>query len=164
MKLIKTILNIVFVVAGLVAIYLGLSQVFQSTNLQIQKDRDAASGAVITYSYVSNDVPFGEPTHVVKRDSQIFYNMHVKRIEGQPCFVKTTWRWVLHLPQGRAVMWNKSDGEFYAGDKTEELAQAVEVPARLVVGDYTLSRLSVFRCGDVEEYARVVRNVDIHVE
>lgn len=158
----RRILSLAFVSAGLIALFIMLSTVIQTANRSKQANRDGSADATIVHSYVSVE-PFGEATNVVERDSQIFYNMQIQRIEGRPCYVRTSWRWVLHLPTGNTVMWNKSDGEFYAGDKNENLAQAVQVPAQLIPGDYTLSRLSRFKCGDVEDYANTVRNIDIHV-
>ena len=163
MDWIRTIIKACIVLAGLLGIYILLSQFIDTTNKSNQKDRDANQSASVVTSFISTE-PFGEATVVVKRDTQIFYNMHIKRVEGEPCYVRTSWRWILRLPTGNSVMWNKSDGEFYAGDKNENLAQAVQVPSSLIPGDYTLSRLASFKCGDVEEYAKSVRNTDLRVE
>jgi hypothetical protein len=154
---IRTIIKLALLIGGLVFIYMMLSSVIKHTNDSIKADRDGNASATVVKSYVSS-TPFGPATQLVKRDSQIFYN------QNESCFVRTTWRWVLHLSQGKAVMWNKSDGEFYAGDKNEDLAQAVMVPSFLIPGKYTLSRLAVFKCGDVDDFARIVRNTDLQVE
>lgn len=160
---IRRVLSLAFVLAGLVAIFILLSNAIQGANKVAQGARDSAAGAVITSSYISN-TPFGEEVGEVERDAQIFYNLKVNRKEGQPCYVRTSWRWTLHLPTGDSVMWNSADGEFYAGDKTERLAQSIIVPTRLIPGRYTLSRLSVFKCGDQEDFARTVRNTDLIVK
>ena len=163
MDWIRTIIKTLIVLVGLLGIYVLLSQFINSTNKNIQKDRDATQSAAVVNSYISLE-PFGEATAIVKRDTQVFYNMQIQRVEGSPCYVRTSWRWILRLPTGNSVMWNKSDGEFFAGDKNENLAQAIQVPSSLIPGDYTLSRLSSFKCGDVEEYAKSVRNTDLRVE
>ena len=163
MDWIRNVARLVIVVVGLVVIYMMLNNVIKQTNDTIRSTRDNDAKAFIVSSYIS-ETPFGEATQVVKRDTQIFYNIQIQRHEGDACFVKTSWRWVLKLPSGNTVMWNKSDGEFFAGDKTESLAQAVQVPAVLIPGDYTLSRLSVFKCGNLDDYARTVRTTDLRVE
>jgi hypothetical protein len=163
MDWIRTIIKLGVVAIGLFGIYVMLANVIASTNKSIQEDRDNAASAVITSSYVSAE-PFGQETVQIKRDSQIFYNIQIKRTEGEPCYVKTSWRWILHHPSGNTVMWSQDNGEFYAGDKSEKFAQALDVPAKLIPGDYTLSRLSSFKCGDVVEYAKTVRNTDLRVE
>ena len=162
-EMFRTIAKLTLLGVGLLCIYAMLNSVIKSTNASIQATRDNNASAYIVSSYVSES-PFGEATNVVKRNTQIFYNIQIQRHEGAACYVKTSWRWVLHLPTGNSVMWNKSDGEFYAGDKTESLAQAVEVNKNLLPGDYTLSRLAIFKCGDVDDFARTVRNIDLHVE
>lgn len=163
MEVIRYLVKLAVVIAGLVVIYLGLSSVIHQTNASIQKERDNNASAYIVSSYISEQ-PFGQATHLVKKGTQIFYNIQIERHEGEPCFVQTSWRWVLHLPTGNSVMWNTDDGQFYAGDKTESLAQSVMVPAQLIPGDYTLSRLSVFKCGDNDTMAKTVRNTDLRVE
>lgn len=160
---IRPILKLAIVAVGLLVIYLGLSQVIKQTNANFLEVRDNSASAFIVNSYVSEQ-PFGESTNVVKKGSQIFYNIQIERHAGEPCFVQTTWRWVLHLPTGNSVMWNNDDGQFFAGDKTESIAQAINVPAGLIPGDYTLSRLAIFKCGATETYAKTVRNIDLHVE
>jgi len=160
---IRTIVKLTVVAVGLMIIYSVLSAVIKETNATIQADRNGSASTTIVNSFVSLE-PFGPATGVVKRETQIFYNMQIQRTEGEPCYVKTSWRWVLHLSTGNTVMWNKSDGEFFSGDKNENLAQAVQVPEFLIPGDYTLSRLAVFKCGNVEDFARVVRNTDLRVE
>lgn len=162
MDWIRSIVKLAIVVIGLVLIYLGLSSVIRSTNHDIAKARTNNASAYIVNSYISA-TPFGPSTNVVTPGEQIFYNIQIERHAGAACFVQTSWRWVLHLPTGNSVMWNTDDGQFYAGDKTESLAQAISVPATLLAGDYTLSRLSVFMCGDTDVYARTVRNIDLHV-
>ncbi len=90
--------------------------------------------------------------------------MMIQRIEGKPCYVKTSWRWVLNLEQGKSVMWNSDDGTFFSGDKTESMAQAFTVPKNLIPGHYTISRLALFKCGDVDNYAKMVKTFELHVE
>lgn len=158
----RRILSLAFVIAGLTFLFIMLSNVIQTSNRTEQNNRNGAASSTVVNSYVSVE-PFGEATNEVERGTQLFYNMQIQRTEGQPCYVRTSWRWTLHLPSGNSVMWNKSDGEFFAGDKNENLAQAVAVPELLIPGDYTLSRLARYKCGDVEDYANTVRNIDINV-
>jgi hypothetical protein len=156
-------LKIILLSLGLIVIYIGLDELIAQTKANIQTARDNDASAYIVTSYISNE-PFGKSTNVVKRGTQIFYNMQIERQPGKPCFVRTSWLWVLHLPTGNSVLWNTTDGEFYSGDRTESLAQAVQIPEKLPPGDYTLSRLAIFKCGNVEDFAKTVRNVDLRVE
>ena len=154
-----------FVLLGLggLVIYMIINTIIDQVNDRVQHARNNITGAQIVETSLSA-TPFGDRNSSTKRGKQIFYNLVVHRTEGEECFVKTSWRWVLHLPTGNSVMWNKSDGEFYAGDKSESLSQAVMVPDLLIPGHYTLSRLAIFKCGNVEDFARNVRNIDVDVE
>lgn len=160
---IRFVAKLAMLIAGLFLIYLALSSVISSANKSVQDQHDGTATATITTSYVSTE-PFGTAATKLTRDTQAFYNMQITRTLGEPCYVKTNWRWTLHLPTGNLVMWTSSNGEFYGGDKNENLAQAFDVPKKLLPGQYTLSRLSVFKCGDQEDFARTVRNIDIIVE
>lgn len=159
----RTIFKLAIVTFGLFVIYLGLQGVISATLDDIQKSRDDSAGAVISSSYMS-ETPFGKKSLIFKRGTQVFFNMIIARRHRTSCFVRTSWRWVLHLPTGNNVMWSSADGEFVTSDKPESISQAVQVPAELIKGEYTLSRLAVFKCGDDENYAKVVINTDLLVE
>jgi len=159
----RTILKIAFLVFGLIGLYIIINGVVASVNANVQESRDNNAGANIIMSSISRE-PFGDRIAEVKRGEQVFYNLTIKRVEGSPCFVQTSWRWVLHMPTGNSVMWNNDDGQFFAGDKNENLAQAIQVPANLIPGSYTLSRLSVFKCGNNQEFARTVRDAPLMVK
>lgn len=159
----RAVLRGVILLAGLFTIYLVINAVVKTTNNTLQHVRDNSAAATIIASSVSAE-PFGNRIIDVKPGQQIFYNISIQRQEGSPCYVQTSWRWVLHLPTGNSVMWNTDDGQFYAGDKSENLAQSVQVPKNLIPGDYTLSRLSVFKCGSVDDFARTVRNTNLTVK
>lgn len=161
-EVLRKILRGLFVVAGLIVIYMIINSVVETTRESVQQDRDNNANANIIMSTLSA-TPFGVEIDQAKRGQQIFYNFTIKRNPGHACFVQTSWRWVLHLPTGNSVMWNTDDGQFYAGDKNENLAQAVIVPTNLLPGDYTLSRLSVFKCGSVMDYAKTVRNTELKI-
>lgn len=160
---IRTIVKLTIVVIGLSIIYLGLTEVIKKTKNDLQLSRNNEASAYIVASYISEQ-PFGKPTNIVKRGTQIFYNINIKRHAGEPCYVHTNWRWSLHLPSGDTVMWNQDDGQFYGGDKSEKFAHVVQVPNILIPGDYTLTRFAVFKCGTNEEFAKTVRNTDLRVE
>ena len=160
---IRTIAKLTIVIIGLSFIYLGLDEVIKQTKSDLQRSRDNDASAYIIGSYISEQ-PFGESTNIVKRGTQIFYNINIKRHEGEPCQVHTSWRWSLRLPSGNTVTWNVDDGQFYGGDKSERFAHVVQVPESLIPGDYTLTRFAVFKCGDNEEFAKTVRNTDLRVE
>lgn len=160
---IRTITKLSFVVIGIAFIYICLTEVIKQTKNDIQRSRDHDASAYIISSYIS-EKPFGESTNTVKRGTQIFYNINIKRQEGEPCHVHTSWRWSLRLPSGNTVTWNDDDGQFYGGDKSERFAQVIQVPEGLIPGDYTLTRFAVFKCGDNDEFAKTVRNTDLHVE
>lgn len=159
----RVVLKLAFLVIGLFGIYVIINGVVSSVNDGIQDSRDNAAGANIIMSSISSE-PFGDQIQEAKRGDQIFYNITIRRQEGKPCFVNTSWRWTLHLPTGNSVMWNTDDGQFYTGDKSENLAQAVTVPEKLIPGDYTLTRLSTFKCGNVQDYARTVRDSKLIVK
>jgi hypothetical protein len=158
----RLLAKLAIVIIGLVLIFYVLSNLISSANHSVTQIRTNDAKVMISNSYVSAE-PFGPPATVFTPGKDLFYNMDVKRKEGQPCYAKTSWRWILHMPAGQLVMWNTDDGEFFAGDKDERLAQATRVPENLLPGKYTLSRLSVFKCGDVPDYARTVRNIDVMV-
>jgi hypothetical protein len=162
MNLFRNIVRSVLVMTGLVAIFLLLSQMITSSQKVAQFTRDnEASSSIMSY-HVSAE-PFGDPIFTVRPGVQYFWDMKVRRTEGEPCYVTSSWRWVLHLKEGNSVMWNSTDGEFYAGDKTEYLSQAIVVPQKLLPGKYTLSRLSKYKCGDVTGFARTVRSIELEV-
>lgn len=159
----RTILKLVFLVFGLIGIYIIINGVVGAVNDNVQETRDNNAKANILVSSISTE-PFGDRVVEVQRGEQLFYNMTIRRAEGNPCFVQTSWRWVLHLPTGNSVMWNTDDGQFFAGDKSENLAQAIVVPHQLIPGEYTLSRLSVFKCGNVQDFAKTVRDTNLTVK
>lgn len=159
----RTIMRGLVLVAGLFTIYLVINTVVNTVHDSAQTMRDNAASTRIIMSTVSKE-PFGNQVSTVKRGDQIFYNITIKRTEGFPCFVQTSWRWTLLLPTGNSVMWNTDDGQYYTGDKNENLAQAISVPEKLIPGQYILSRLSVFKCGNVLDYAKTVRNTNLTVE
>lgn len=159
----RKIMRGLVLVAGLFMLYLIINNVVTTVRSSAQSMRDNDASARIIISSISKE-PFGPRVATVKRGDQIFYNITIKRTEGYPCFVQTSWRWTLQLPTGNSVMWNTDDGQFYTGDKNENLAQAVSVPEKLIPGEYILSRLSVFKCGNVDEYAKTVRNTNLTVE
>lgn len=161
--MIRGFAKLAFLAVGLVLVYLFINSVVGAANSRLQDSRDNDAGANIMMSSISKE-PFGDQIEEVKRGEQIFYNMTIRRVDGRPCFVNTSWRWTLRLPTGNSVMWNKDDGQFYTGDRNENLSQAVHVPETLIPGDYTLTRLSTFKCGNVQDYARTVRNADLRVK
>jgi hypothetical protein len=163
MDMIRGFVKLAFLAVGLVLVYLFINGVVGSVNGKLQDSRDNDAGANIIASGISKE-PFGDQIEEVKRGDQIFYNITIRRQEGKPCFVNTSWRWTLHLPSGNSVMWNTDDGQFYTGDKNENLSQAVTVPEKLLPGNYTLTRLSTFKCGNVPDYARTVRDSKLIVK
>ena len=158
----RTLIKLSLLAMGIFLVYAIINGVVGSVNDKVQVVRDNDAGPLILTSSISA-TPFGPRIAETSRGEQIFYNMTIRRVEGEPCFVRTSWRWVLHMDSGNVVMWNKSDGQFYSGDKNENLAQAVQVPKELIPGKYTLSRLALFKCGSVEDYANTVRNTEIIV-
>jgi hypothetical protein len=156
----RLIAKLAIVIIGLVLIFFVISNLISSANHSVTQIRSNDAKVKISESYVST-APFGPPATVFTPGKDLFYNMTIRRTAGQPCYVKTSWRWILHMPAGQLVMWNNDDGEFFGGDHNERLSQATKVPTDLLPGKYTLSRLSVFKCGDVADYARTVRNTDI---
>lgn len=144
------------------AIFLLLSQIVNSTSELAQDARNSSTSATILDYHVSAD-PFGPAIVEVDRGQQYFWSMNIQRTAGEGCYVTASWRWVLHLEKGYSVMWNSTDGEFFGGDKSEHLSQAFTVPEKLLPGKYTLSRLSKYKCGNMDEFARTVRTIDLIV-
>lgn len=162
MNTLRAIFRGLILIAGLLAIYYLISSVLEDSRQTAQQNLTDQATTRVANSYVSL-TPFGEQASRVPKGSQIFYNMQINRVPGENCYVRTSWRWLLRLPSGAHVMWNHMDGEFFAGDQNELLSQTIQVPEELIPGDYTLSRLSIYRCGDDEIYSRVVRNLDLVV-
>ena len=155
--------KIASVIFGLLLFYLVINSTVIAVSNTVQGIRDDQVSASLLHSYVS-EKPFGEQVTVVKRNTQIFYNLKVKRTKGEACYVRTSYRWLLHSDLGYNVMWNVDNGEFYAGDENENLAHAVQVPNSLIPGNYTFERLATFKCGSSSTYAKAVTIDELEVQ
>lgn len=161
----RNILRIAGVIGGLLAIFLFLNQVVSYAKSSVQKAQTATVSSFVTTSYIS-DQPFGNDTQEVVPGKLYFYNMKVAKQDGVVCYINVSWRWVLRLPTGSIVYWTDQRGGESATtpEHVMDIAQAFEVPASLIPGKYTLSRLATYKCGDDNDYAKVVRTTDLIVK
>lgn len=153
------------ILAGCLAIFLVLSSIITAARQSAQNVNDASVGSAIQSSYISAS-PFGPEDLELNRGDQYFYNMVIKKQDGVTCYVTASFRWILHYDGGSVVFWNDNNGGETAGmsKSSGKIAQAFSVPAKLLPGEYTLTRLAVYRCGDDANYARVVRTTEVRVK